>query len=161
MRRDELQGVLRPFEQATPLPRAAFVDPAVLELEERAIFASTWIPVAHEDDLARPGDWVRAPLRGEQVIVLRRADLELGALHATCTHRGTLLCEGDGGQFPELEIRCPYHGWSYATDGRLLAAPGARPGGPLPGLAEARVETRAGVVFLNLDEDATGVDASW
>ena len=61
MTRDDLLGVLRPFGEATPLPRAAFVDPAALDLEERAIFSSSWIPVAHEADLARPGDWVRAP----------------------------------------------------------------------------------------------------
>jgi Rieske 2Fe-2S family protein len=152
--RDELVGVLRPFAEATPLPRAAFVDPAVLELEERAIFSSAWIPVAHEADLKRPGDWVRAPFRGEHVIVLRGADLAVAALVAVCSHRGTLLCDGERGQFGTLQVRCPYHGWTYATDGSLLAAPGAAPGPAPRGLARPRVETRSGVVFVSLHEGA-------
>src|SRR5258707_3931333 len=105
LRRDELLGVVRPFAEATPLPRAAFVDRDVLDLEERALFAGSWIPVAHEADLARPGDWVRAPVRGEHLIVVRGADLEIAALHAVCTHRGTLLCDGEGGHLESLRLR--------------------------------------------------------
>src|SRR3954467_6666607 len=155
--REDLLSVLRPLDEARPLPRAAFVDPHVLELEERALLASAWRPVAHVADLQRPGDWVKAPLRGEHVIVVRTAELDLMALHATCTHRGTLLCEGCGGQLPELQIRCPYHGWTYATDGTLLSSPG-REGGA-EGLPRARVSTGpGGVVFVNLDHEAPALD---
>lgn len=159
--RGELLGVLRPFAEATPLPRAAFVDPRALDLEERVLFAGAWIPVAHEADVARPGDFVRAQLRGEHLIVLRGADLGIAALHAVCTHRGTLLCDGDAGRLESLRIRCPYHGFTYATDGTLLEAPGARGGEAPPGLLRARVETRAGVVFVNLDPQAAPLEESW
>src|SRR5581483_2572437 len=90
---------------------------------ERAIFRSAWLPVGHEADLARPGDWVRAPLRGEEVVLVRGADLELRALAAVCSHRGTSLCDGERGHFASLEIGCPYHGWTYGTDGALLRTP--------------------------------------
>jgi Rieske 2Fe-2S family protein len=161
MTRDDLLGVLRPFGEASPLPREAFVDPAVLDLEERTLFASSWIPVAHEADLTRPGDWVRTPLRGEHLVVVRSADLGLAALFAVCSHRGTLLCDGDDGHLDTLEVRCPYHGWTYATDGALLAAPGAAPGAAPPGLPRARLETRGGVVFVNRDPGAPGLAESW
>jgi glycine betaine catabolism A len=159
--REELCDVLKPFGKATPLPRAAFVEPEVLAFEERAIFASSWVPVAHEADLARPGDWVRAPIRGENVVVVRTADLGLAALSAVCSHRGTLLCEGERGACPTLELRCPYHGWTYATDGALLRAPGAAAGTKPPGLATARLQTRAGVVFVNLNKEAPPLDEAW
>jgi Rieske 2Fe-2S family protein len=159
--RDDLLGVLRPFGAATPLPRAAFVDPGLLDLEESAILSSSWIPVAHEADLARPGDWVRAPIRGEHLVVLRGADLGLAALFGVCSHRGTLLCDGEGGHLETLQVRCPYHGWTYATDGSLLEAPGALPASRPPGLVRARVEVRAGVVFVNLDPEAVPLDDSW
>src|SRR5258706_13336488 len=120
LRRDELLGVVRLFAEATPLPRSAFVEPATLDLEERALFASSWVPVAHEADLARPGDWVRAPLRGENLVVVRGADLEIAALHTVCSHRGTLICDGAAGRLESLELRCPYHGWPYPTDGPPL-----------------------------------------
>lgn len=160
MTRGDLLGVLLPFAEATPLPRAAFVDPGVLDLEERAIFSSSWIPVAHEADLSRPGNWVRAPLRGEHVIVVRDADLGIGALVGVCSHRGTLLCDGEHGQLSDLRIRCPYHGWTYATDGSVLEAPGASPG-KSSGLTRVQVETRAGVVFVNLDPGARALEESW
>jgi glycine betaine catabolism A len=159
--RDELGSVLRPFGEATPLPRAAFVDPDVLALEERAIFASSWVPVAHEADLQRPGDWVRAPLRNEHVVVVRGADLGLAALSAVCSHRGTLLCDGERGQLRALQIRCPYHGWTYATDGALLLAPGSPEGVQAQSLTRARVATHAGVVFVNLDHEAPSWEESW
>jgi Rieske 2Fe-2S family protein len=132
----------------------------VLALEDRAIFRGAWIPVAHEVDVARPGEWVRAPLRGEHVVVVRGADLGLVALHAVCSHRGTLLCDGDAGHLPDLQVRCPYHGWTYATDGRLLEAPGLPRGAGVEGLPRVRLETRAGVVLLNRDPAAAGVDGN-
>ena len=57
-------------------------------------------------------------------------------------------------------IRCAYHGWTYALDGKLLGAPELRsfPGGidrPNLGLHGARVEVLCGLVFVNLDPDAT------
>src|SRR5262245_54167741 len=161
LRRADLEGVLRPFGQATPLPREAFVDPDVLALEERAIFSSAWIPVAHDADVSRPGAWVRAPLRGEHVVVVRGADLGLVSLHAVCSHRGTLLCDGEAGHLADLQVRCPYHGWTYATDGRLLDAPGLPRGADVPGLARVSLETRAGVVFVNRDAAAPGLEESW
>jgi glycine betaine catabolism A len=161
LRRADLEGVLRPFGQATPLPREAFVDPDVLALEEHAIFSSAWIPVAHETDVTRPGAWVRAPLRGEHVVIVRAADLTLVSLHAVCAHRGTLLCEGEAGHLADLQVRCPYHGWTYATDGRLLDAPGLPRGADVQGLATVRLEALAGVVFVNRDAAAPGLEESW
>ena len=155
MTRDQLHGVLQPFGEARPLPRAAFLDPAVLDLEERAIFSMSWLPVAHQADLARPGDWVRAPLRGEHLVVVRDAGLGLSALHAVCSHRGTLLCDGEHGRLPELSMRCPYHGWTFGTDGAVLDAPGAT--GKAAGLPRARVETHCGTVFVCLDAEAAAL----
>jgi Rieske 2Fe-2S family protein len=157
--RAELEAVVQTFGRATPLPRAAFVDPAVLELEQRHLFQSSWIPVAHEADLPRPGDWVRAPLLGEHVVVMRSADLEITALHAVCAHRGTLLVDGERGHLRDLQLRCPYHAWTYATDGTLLDSPGRSAGGPRPALARAGTALRHGVVFVNQDEDVPEMDA--
>ena len=156
--REELLAVLEPFGEAQPLPRTAFVDPAVLAFEERFLFSSAWLPVAHRADLDRPGDWVRTPLRQENLVVLRGADLGISAMHAVCTHRGALLCDGEGGRISGLTLRCPYPGWTYATDGTLLEAPGAPRAAARPGLSRARVEVRAGVVFVNLDERAAPLD---
>ena len=59
---------------------------------------------------------------GESVIITRRKDGALAAHYNVCRHRGTRLCTDAIGHFPE-RIQCPYHGWTYDLDGRLLGAP--------------------------------------
>ena len=47
-----------------------------------------------------------------------------GAVHVflnSCRHRGMKVCRYDDGNTPLFT--CPYHGWSYATDGRLVGVP--------------------------------------
>jgi len=51
-------------------------------------------------------------------ILARGPDGQLGAFLNACTHRGTRLCRGRG----EGRLSCPYHGWVFETDGRLLGA---------------------------------------
>ena len=81
---------------------------------------------------------------------------EPGALHAfynTCLHRGRRLAEGCG-SFADGAIRCPYHGWCYALDGRLVDVPDRDEFVGLPddlALAPVRVDTWGGFVFVNLD----------
>ena len=84
---------------------------------------------------------------------------ESGALHAfynACLHRGRRLAEGCG-SFADGAIRCPYHGWCYALDGRLVDVPDRDEFTGLPddlALAPVRVDTWGGFVFVNLDPDA-------
>jgi glycine betaine catabolism A len=96
---------------------------------------------------------VLVELAGESLIVLRD---RAGAIHAhynLCRHRGTRMCEQPAGRFGE-SIQCPYHAWTYALDGRLIAArhmqdaPGfERADWPLRSAAVAEWE---GFLFLNL-----------
>ena len=57
---------------------------------------------------------------GEDLVLYRSLDGEAGLLTPRCCHRGTTLyfgkVEADG-------IRCPYHGWLFAADGRCLDQP--------------------------------------
>jgi Rieske 2Fe-2S family protein len=59
---------------------------------------------------------------GESLIIVRGADDTLRALFNICRHRGTRICSAESGHFSET-IQCPYHAWTYATDGRLIGAP--------------------------------------
>src|SRR5437868_6636569 len=38
-----------------------------------------------------------------------------------CTHRANLVCDAPRGN--SSAFRCPYHGWTFANDGRLLGYP--------------------------------------
>jgi Rieske 2Fe-2S family protein len=64
---------------------------------------------------------VRA-VAGESLIVLRDRWGVLRAHFNVCRHRGTRLCEAPSGHFAKT-IQCPYHAWTYTTDGQLIGAP--------------------------------------
>ncbi len=98
---------------------------------------------------------------GESVIVVR-GDEGLHAHLNLCRHRGSRLLCGEGNV--RGAIRCPYHSWAYALDGRLIASPFVAPEDVPP---EARrlhrvgVEQWGGFVFVHLSpERAEGAGAT-
>ena len=83
------------------------------------VLVNDWHPVASVDQLAGGGP-LGARLLGED-IVLWRSGADHHAWRDLCVHRGTRLSLGkvvDGGA-----LECPYHGWTYATDGRCVLMP--------------------------------------
>ncbi len=116
-----LEQALRPFGESRMLPRAAYVDPAVFEWEQRHFFGSGWMCVARSEQLPEPGDQ-RAEATGTGgVLLVRGEDGALRAFANTCRHRGhELLPCGEGAQ--HTMIICPYHAWTYTLAGNLHAA---------------------------------------
>ncbi len=89
-------------------------------------------------------------------MVIRGTDGELRAFSNVCRHRGARVADGSGNCGKAL--RCPYHGWTYGLDGKLLGVP-EKSGFPgfdkdANGLWPLRCETFLGFVFANLDRDA-------
>ena len=58
------------------------------------------------------------------MLVVRGEDGELRAFRNVCRHRAARLREGRGDC--GKAIRCPYHGWTYRTDGSLIGVPEGR-----------------------------------
>jgi 5,5'-dehydrodivanillate O-demethylase len=94
----------------------------------------------------------RAKLLGEDLVLFRLADGEIGVLPAHCPHRGASLEYG----FIEKDgLRCAYHGWKFSRHGELMEAPfgdcllgtGAAVSLSWPG----RVHECGGVIFVCLD----------
>ncbi len=106
---------------AFALPASRYVGADADASDRRAVFARSWQLVAHRSRLDGVGDHVVADVAGVPLIVVRGEDGELHALHNVCRHRaGPLaLCDGRAAK----RLRCHYHGWTYALDGRLLSAP--------------------------------------
>jgi choline monooxygenase len=119
----EIDGVpLAAPESGRNLPPAAFTSRALFELEERAIFARSWLHVADLVDLPGPGSYLAAAIGRTPVLLIRdRRSGELRGFLNACRHRGAQLLEGKG--TCERQIRCPYHAWSYGTDGALIGVP--------------------------------------
>lgn len=109
------------LDTATALPARHYVGQAMLDLDHRAVFARSWQLVAHQAQLAGPGDHVVEQVGHVPVIVVRGADGVLRAFPNVCRHRaGPLaLCNGKGAR----ALHCKYHGWSYTLEGQLRSAP--------------------------------------
>jgi phenylpropionate dioxygenase-like ring-hydroxylating dioxygenase large terminal subunit len=139
-----------------------FTSPAVFEHELRAIFARGWIHLADLDDVRAPGDYVTARIGRTPVIVIRdRTDGELRGFLNACRHRGARLLDGAG--TCTGHIRCPYHAWSYATDGALVGVPYRDELGcdvSALGLVPIRIGTIGRLIFGCLDPDAPEL-AAW
>jgi phenylpropionate dioxygenase-like ring-hydroxylating dioxygenase large terminal subunit len=107
--------------------------------------------------------------------MLRDRDGAVRVFQNVCRHRGMILV--DAPCRIEGAIRCPYHSWCYATDGRLVATPHV--GGPgrnadpaidrdALGLIEVRTHVWRDVVFVDLggmappfEEVHAGAVARW
>jgi phenylpropionate dioxygenase-like ring-hydroxylating dioxygenase large terminal subunit len=102
------------------LPRRAYVDDTYFERERRAIFWTEWFCIGRAERFDRPGAYETIDIAGESVIVVR-SERGLFAHLNLCRHRGSRLLCGSGTL--RGAIRCPYHGWAYDADGRLVSAP--------------------------------------
>ena len=118
-RRASIDGIdLSPPAPGRLLPPRAFVSPAVYEAEMRRIFDRGWVHVADLPELRVPGDFVASTIGTTPVVVVRTHDGAIRGFVNACRHRGATIAEGRGNCGRQL--RCPYHAWSYGTDGRLI-----------------------------------------
>lgn len=135
-------------------PKWAVEDPAVFDLEIERIFEGPlWHVVGHVAELDAPGRFKTTTLGRTPLILVHGADGRVRAFHNSCAHRGTMVETRFRGVADGFE--CPYHRWFYGLDGSLRRAPGEK---EFPesfdrsghGLAAARAETFAGLVFVSL-----------
>ncbi len=137
---------------ARTLPAAWYFDPAILEKEKETIFSQTWQLAGRTDQVQSPGDYFTTTIGDEPLIVARGADEKLRAFSNVCRHRAGPVARDCGNR---KVFQCGYHGWTYLLDGRLSGTP------EFDGVAcfereeyrlpQFKVETWAGLVFVNLD----------
>ncbi len=84
-----------------------------------------WMPALLSEELPEPdGPPRRVLLMGEKLLAFRATDGSVGLVDPRCPHRGADLWFGRN---EEGGLRCAYHGWKFATDGRCLDLPTAPP----------------------------------
>ena len=79
-----------------------------------------WQPAALVDELQGPRPVKPVKLLGEDLVAFRDADGRVGILDENCPHRGASLALG---RAEGCGLRCLYHGWLVAADGRVLETP--------------------------------------
>lgn len=148
-------SVRRPLLEASTLPPACYTSPAFYRREVQTIFMKVWNFIGRADRIPTAGDYFTIEFAGVPVIVVRGADGEVRAFANSCRHRGALLLDGEGNC---RAIRCPYHSWTYDTEGKLIVAPemDATAGFNLADwhLTPIRLESWGGFIFINFDSAA-------
>ena len=143
----------------TPLAAWTYSNAELFELEYEAFFLNRWQFVGHVNQLAQPGDFMTADIGRDNVIVIRDKDGDLKAFLNVCRHRGSRLLEGHGSC--RGVIKCPYHGWTYTLDGRLLGVPREDDFPDFDrseyGLHDVELEEFHGLVFVRIGTGAHSV----
>ncbi|MGH7894822.1 MAG: aromatic ring-hydroxylating oxygenase subunit alpha [Candidatus Binatia bacterium] len=138
------------------IAKERYTSRAFLDLEMERLWPRVWQVACREEELPEVGDYVEYTIGDQSILIVRAAPGVVTAFFNACLHRGTRLAE-DRGRFGGGTIRCRYHGWCYALDGRLREAVDRHEFPDLPAdlhLGEVRAETWGGFVFVNMDANA-------
>lgn len=107
----------RPSDGVFRVHKDAFRSQEIYDLEIARIFEGTWVFVGLESDVRNPNDFFTNTIGRHPVLVMRSAEGELGAFVNSCRHRGARICQISKGN--KRRHTCPYHGWTYASSGKL------------------------------------------
>ncbi|WP_243722973.1 aromatic ring-hydroxylating dioxygenase subunit alpha [Actinomadura sp. 7K507] len=143
------------------LPAHIYNDPEIFAAEREAVFSRSWVFLAHESEIPQVGDYVVRRVMENSFIVSRANDGTVHAMFNMCLHRGMQVCRAEQGN--ASHFRCPYHGWSYRNDGRIVGLPfhqeayGGEAGFNKRGqrlLPAPAMDSINGLIFVSLDPQA-------
>jgi phenylpropionate dioxygenase-like ring-hydroxylating dioxygenase large terminal subunit len=100
------------------ISREIFVNEDIYREELEQVFGRAWLYVGHESQIPNPGDFIVSSMGEESVILTRDRASKIHVFLNSCRHRGMKVCRYDQGN--TVNFTCPYHAWSYATDGKLV-----------------------------------------
>lgn len=109
-----------PLDAAWLPPSSWYNDRRFYELERDTVFRNNWLIAARADQVRKRGDYVAGSITGEPHVIVRNEDGHLNAFFNVCRHHAAQVMSGAG---CTESLVCPYHGWTYGLDGRLVKAP--------------------------------------
>jgi Rieske 2Fe-2S family protein len=152
--RETMLSRLRHRQAATPLHQDFYCSPEDYQVDLEMIWYRDWLFVGHDCEVPNPGDYFTFQVGHYPVMVVRDRDGSVRAFHNSCRHRGSRICSAERGATPRLV--CPYHQWTYALDGRLIAARdmGASFDKSQYGLKSVHCATVGGYIWVSLAKAA-------
>ena len=103
------------------LSRRIFSEQEIYQQELENIFARTWLFLCHDSQIPNRGDFFSTYMGEDPVLVTRDQAGQVRAFLNVCRHRGNRVCRADSGNASAFV--CAYHGWTYGSDGKLIAVP--------------------------------------
>ena len=138
-------------------PGTVYVDEGVFQQEMEKLFFRHWLNVGHVSQIPNPGDFITRGIGTESVLFVRGGDGVVRGFYNVCRHRGTRIVTDDHGE-KLRSIVCPYHAWTYSTEGKLVGAPHTDALEDFDkedfGLYPVNTDTWGGFIWANLDPRA-------
>ena len=148
-------GTVPQAESVMEVPAANYFDAERWQLEMERIFKRVPLTLGFTSDLAEAGSYRTLDVAGVPVLLSRGDDGVVRSFVNTCSHRGAQIMEGNG---RARRFTCPYHAWSYSTEGALVGILDRDQFGEIDtdchGLTELPCEERAGLIFGGLTPGA-------
>jgi phenylpropionate dioxygenase-like ring-hydroxylating dioxygenase large terminal subunit len=158
-----MNAAIRPtaaHDAALSLPAWIYNDPEFFELEKQHVFRRSWQLLCHVNDIPARGDYHTLDFLGESLVAIRGDDGQIRSFHNVCRHRAARLLDGTKGQCGR-RVTCPYHAWTYATNGRLVGIPNRAAFASVDmerhGLAPVEQEIFMGFIFVRLEPGEASV----
>ncbi len=143
---------VRALVEPDRIHRDLYIDPELFDLEREHFFANTWNYVGHTSQIPNQGDYLRAEIGGRPLIVVRHGDGSVRVMMNRCAHKGSRLVSQPSGNTGKF-FRCPYHAWTFRTDGTVLGIPLKN---AYQGTRLGECQTARGLVTVNNVRDYRG-----
>ena len=141
------------------ISREIFVNEDIYAEEKVRVFSRAWLYIGHESQIRNRGDYFVSKMGEESVILTRDHAGKIHVFLNSCAHRGMRVCRYDEGN--TNAFRCPYHAWTYKTDGTLIGVQDYEKAYQPPfdkskwGLIEvAQLANYMGTIWATWDKDA-------
>ena len=117
-----VRGDRPPVHAAVELDASVYIDPLRFERERRSVFDKLPLLLAPSALLPDNNTAIAHDGYGVPLIISRDGNGRIHVMANVCRHRGTRLIESDE-VVSSKRIICPYHAWTYGSDGGLMAIP--------------------------------------
>jgi len=161
-RNGELAPTRADLYGARHLPGYMYTSRDIFDEEIEKIFMKDWLCVGRVEQFPNAGDYRAMRIAGEPVIICKGKGGELTAFSNVCKHRGVEVTPVGSGNAKEFS--CPYHGWLYDLEGKLVGAPFNKEIRETFDFKTCRLNPVQlgiweGYIFINFDPAAVGLEA--
>lgn len=110
------------IEASTTPPSAWYTDPQFLSKVERKHTFQNWLQICSVHDVKNDGEFFAATVNNQPIVIVNSQGT-FKAFYNVCRHHAAQICDNGPGKIgPQGRFTCPYHGWQYNADGRLVKA---------------------------------------